>query len=69
MNAMIAVLGGVLGGICLFFFGWMMILIVVPILMWAHENKQGNPTPLDHDNTFDWERECEEEKEEERWRI
>ena len=61
---MIAVLGGVLGGICLFFFGWMMILILGSILMLARDNKRGISTPLDQD----WERECEEEKEEAIWR-
>jgi len=62
MNAMIAVLGGVLGGVCLFLFGWGSLLIGGAILSLARDNKRGISTPLDYDYTDDWEREFE------RWR-
>lgn len=59
LEFLIVVFGGVMGGMALFFFGWISLLISGAILSLARDNKRGKPTPLDQDYTRDWEREFE----------
>lgn len=59
LEMLIVVFGGVLGGIALVLFGFLMLSILMMGLLLAWDNKRGKATPLDKDYTEDWEREFE----------